>query len=140
MAEFLTKLERDVAPAFFDIMVHLIEHLAKKKFICGLVHTQWMYPFKRCFKALKGYIKNLAYTEGNIVQRYQINKALDFAIEYMEKHIAMKCCVWDKDEDVTLINDMVEGKGCLPRLFEDLQKEVHDFVLDNTTILEPLKL
>jgi hypothetical protein len=99
-----------------------------------------MYPFERCFKALEGYVKNLAYPKGSMAQRYQVDKALDFAIEYMEKHRAMKCCVWNRDEDATMTNDMVERKGCLPRLFEDLQKEVHDFVLDNIAILEPLRL
>jgi hypothetical protein len=82
------------------------------------------------FKALKGYVKNLARPEGSIAQGYQVDEALGFATEYMANYTTTESRVWDGDEDATMTDDMVEEKGRPRRLSKDLQKEVHDFVLD----------
>jgi hypothetical protein len=54
VAKTLARLERDFPPAFFDIMVHLIEHLAEEVFICGPAHMHWMYPFEATSKHSRG--------------------------------------------------------------------------------------
>ena len=43
----LCKLERIFPPAFFDVMVHLMVHLAHEAKLAGLVSYRWMYPFER---------------------------------------------------------------------------------------------
>ncbi|XP_031273920.1 uncharacterized protein LOC116132409 [Pistacia vera] len=43
----LCKLERIFPLAFFDVMVHLIVHLATEAKIAGLVQYRWMYPIER---------------------------------------------------------------------------------------------
>lgn len=43
----LCELEKIFPPAFFDIMVHLLVHLAKEAAIAGPVHYRWMYPIER---------------------------------------------------------------------------------------------
>jgi len=53
-AETMCLLEKEMPPSFFDIMSHLPNHLVQELFICGLVHTRWMYPYERYFKTLKG--------------------------------------------------------------------------------------
>jgi len=45
-----------------------------------------MYPYERYFKALKGYVRNLAKPEGSIAQGYQTEQALGFATEYMKDY------------------------------------------------------
>ena len=42
----LCKLERLFPPAFFDIMVHLMIHLAKEAKLVRLVQYRWMFPFE----------------------------------------------------------------------------------------------
>jgi hypothetical protein len=58
--ETLCLLEKEMPPSFFDIMVHLTIHLVEELYICGPVHVRWMYPYERYFKALKGFVRNLA--------------------------------------------------------------------------------
>jgi hypothetical protein len=39
----LSMLEREFLPTFQDIMMHLLIHLVKELFKCGLIHSRWMY-------------------------------------------------------------------------------------------------
>jgi len=57
-------------PSFFDIMVHLIVHLAKEIKCHGPVYLRWMYLVEQYMKILKGYTKNLHCPEAFIVERY----------------------------------------------------------------------
>lgn len=43
----LYKLEMIFPPSLFDVMVHLLIHLAQKAILGGLVQYQWMYPIER---------------------------------------------------------------------------------------------
>lgn len=43
----LYKLEMIFPPSLFDIMVHLLIHLAQKAILGGLVQYRWMYPIER---------------------------------------------------------------------------------------------
>jgi len=82
-AKTMCMLEREMPPAFFDIMSHMPNHLVEELFVCGPVHTRWMYLYERYFKALKKYVRNLAKPEGSIAQGYQSEQALGFITEYM---------------------------------------------------------
>jgi hypothetical protein len=42
-----------------------------------------MYPIEHYMKTLKGYVKNKARPEGNMVEGYAIEEALGFCIEYL---------------------------------------------------------
>jgi len=63
-------LEKEMPPSLFDIISHMPNHLMEELFLCGLVHTRWMYPYERYFKTLKRYVRNLAKPEGSISQGY----------------------------------------------------------------------
>ena len=43
----LFKLKRIFLPSFFDVMEHLLIHLASEAKVVGLVQYRWMYPIKR---------------------------------------------------------------------------------------------
>ena len=43
----LFKLEMVIPPTFFDIMVHLVIHLAAEAKVAGPVRYRWMYPIER---------------------------------------------------------------------------------------------
>jgi len=72
LVETMSMMEMEMPPSFFDIMSHLPNHFVEELFICGPVHTRWMYPYDRYFKTLKGYVRNYAKPEGSIAQGYQI--------------------------------------------------------------------
>jgi hypothetical protein len=72
VATAFVTLEKEMPPSFLDIITHLPQHLAEELFICGPVHSCWMYSFKRYMKALKSHMRNLACLEGSIAQGYQV--------------------------------------------------------------------
>lgn len=52
IASVLCHLEKSLPPSFFDVMMHLLIHLADEAAIAGPVHYRWMYPIERyvrCF-------------------------------------------------------------------------------------------
>ena len=136
VAETLSTLEREFPPAFFDSMVHLTVHLVEELFICGLVHTRWMYPYERYFKGLKGFVRNLAKPEGSIAHGYQVEEALGFVTEYMSKYSPTSRRVWDSKEDPSMSDEIVEGKGRVRKISEQLKMWVHNFVLNNALALD----
>ena len=97
-AETMCMVEKEMPPSFFDIMAHLPHHLVEELFLCGPVHTRWMYPFERYFKTLKRHVRNLSKPEGSIAQGYQSEQALGFITEYMLKYNITSRRVWDDQE------------------------------------------
>jgi len=136
--ETMCMMEMEMPP-FFDIMSHLPNHLVEELFICGPVHTRWMYPYERYFKTLKGYVRNYAKPEGSIAQGYQIEQALGFVTEYMAEYNITSRRVWDDMEEPTMVDEILEGKGKLKLLSEDERKNMHDFVLDNAVHVAPYR-
>jgi hypothetical protein len=57
-------------------------------FICGAIHTRWMYPIERYLKTLKGYVQNKARLEGSMAKGYALEEALEFWIEYLQNFTA----------------------------------------------------
>ena len=139
-AETMCMLEKEMPPAFFDIMSHLPYHLVEEVFLCGPVHTRWMYPYERYFKTVKGFVRNLAKPEGSIAQGYQVEQALGFITEYMSEYNVTTRRVWDDKEEPTMVDEILEGKGKPKRLSDELRSAMHDFVLDNSAHVEPYRL
>jgi hypothetical protein len=139
-AETMCMLEKEMPPAFFDIMSHLPYHLVEEVFLCGPVHTRWMYPYERYFKTVKGFVRNLAKPEGSIAQGYQVEQTLGFITEYMSEYNVTTRRVWDDKEEPSMVDEILEGKGKTKFLSEDLRSAMHEFVLDNSAPVEPYRL
>jgi hypothetical protein len=69
IAETLCHLEMIFPLAFFDILMHLLVHLAWEA-ECGPACYKWMYPSERYLRTVKGYVRNKAYPKGSIVEGY----------------------------------------------------------------------
>lgn len=136
-AETMCMLEKKMPPSFFDIMSHLPYHLVQEVFLCGPVHTWWIYLYERYFKTVKRFVRNLAKPEGSIAQGYQVEQALGFISEYMSEYNVTTQRVWDDKEEPTMIDEILEGKGKPKNLSEELRSAMHSFVLDNSAHIEP---
>ena len=62
----LCKLEMIFPPAFFDVMVHLVIHLATEAKIVGPVRYRWMYPIERYTFSLRNILMFVNYSNTNI--------------------------------------------------------------------------
>ncbi|XP_043694159.1 uncharacterized protein LOC122644850 [Telopea speciosissima] len=70
----MCNLERYFPPGFFDVMVHLIVHLANEASLAGPVHYRWMYPIERFLKQLKDHVRNNSRPEGSIAEGYIVEE------------------------------------------------------------------
>ncbi|KAK3206877.1 hypothetical protein Dsin_020923 [Dipteronia sinensis] len=78
----LCKLEKIFPPSFFDIMIHLLIHLAHEAMLGGPTQYRWMYPFERKMHNLKAYVRNKAHPEGSIGEGYTDHECLTFCYMY----------------------------------------------------------
>jgi hypothetical protein len=76
-------LPRDVfSTCLFDISVHFTTHLIKEIKLLGPMFLHQMYASKRFNGILKSFVRNRAYPEGNMVQGYCIEEAVEWALNY----------------------------------------------------------
>jgi hypothetical protein len=83
IAETLCKLDMIFPPAFFDIMMHLLVHLAEEARVGGLVCYRWMYLIERYLRTLKGYVRNKAHPEGLIAEGYILEECMTFCSRFL---------------------------------------------------------
>ena len=127
---------RDVfPPSFFDIMVHLVVHLVREIRFCGPIYMQWMYPFERYMKILKGYVKNQCCPEASIIERYISEEAIEFYSEYMliEKSIAVPQTCWHSHR---LMSKSSKGVHVISKSKEEVL-QTHLYILNNTNKVLP---
>ncbi|XP_066320297.1 uncharacterized protein [Miscanthus floridulus] len=82
--ETLCRLEMVFPPAFFDIMIHLLVHLAKEAKLGGFVCYRWMYLVERYLRTVKGYVRNKAHPEGSIAKGYIAEECLTFCSRFLD--------------------------------------------------------
>ncbi|XP_028095951.1 uncharacterized protein LOC114295858 [Camellia sinensis] len=80
----LCHLERIFPPSFFDIMEHLLIHLAEKAKIVGPVQYRWMYFIERYLMTLKSYIHNRSHPKGSIAEGYLVEECMTFCSRYLD--------------------------------------------------------
>ncbi|XP_024190402.1 uncharacterized protein LOC112194385 [Rosa chinensis] len=127
IAETLCKLEMIMPPSFFDVMVHLLIHLADEAAIAGPVQFRWMYPIERYLYDLKKYVRNRSRPEASIAEGYIIEECLSFCTMYLSDGVESKR---------TRIGRNADDPGIVPReglpLFVGMGRSIepgHEFTL-----------
>nr|GEZ25229.1 hypothetical protein [Tanacetum cinerariifolium] len=82
VVEILCDLELIYPLALFDIMIHLVIHLPLEALEGGPIRPQWMFPFERYTKKLKGYVQTKAKLKGSVAEGYVAEEALTFSSHY----------------------------------------------------------
>ncbi|TYJ96367.1 hypothetical protein E5676_scaffold1159G00290 [Cucumis melo var. makuwa] len=120
-------------------MVHLVVHLGREARLCGPVQFRWMYPFERCMKVPKAYVRNRARPEGCIVEGYLADECVSFSSGFFNEppELFHKECRNEELEN----NVILEGRPISARISimmdDDDLKNAHRYVLFNTTEIEP---
>jgi hypothetical protein len=107
----LCLLEKSFPPTFMDVMSHLMIHLVEELYICGPVHCRWMYPIERYLKTLKDYVRTYARPEASIAEGYAMSETLGYCTEYMDRFEGTRRRVWDKKEENSMKDEIVQGSG-----------------------------
>ncbi len=139
VAETICCLEKELPPSVFVIMMHLPIHLVEELFICGPVHTRWMYPFERYMKGLKGFVKNKAKPEGSMANGYLREESIGFLNEYLSEYTPTTKRAWDDKEEPAMYDEILEGVKRDRVMTAEFLKLIHGFVLDNTEHMDPYK-
>ncbi len=113
MGEFKKKSGNDfsvvgkgIPTFFFNMMTHLLGHLVEDLFICGPIHTRWLYPIERYLKMLKGFVWHKARLEGSMAMGYALEEALRFCTEYLQNFTPTTQKFWDEKEDPSMIDEV----------------------------------
>ncbi|WMV58364.1 hypothetical protein MTR67_051749 [Solanum verrucosum] len=80
----LCHLERIFPPSFFDIMEHLLIHLAEKAMLGGPSQYRSMWFIERFLLCLKNYVRNKRYPEGSIAEGHWIDELMTFCSWYLD--------------------------------------------------------
>jgi hypothetical protein len=75
-----------------------------------------------------------------MAQGYQVEEALGLLKKYMLTYTPTSRRVWDDHEDPTMMDEILEDKGRIRFLFNQLQIWLHSFVYDNMDALKPYRL
>nr|GEW08780.1 hypothetical protein [Tanacetum cinerariifolium] len=102
VVNILCYLELIYPHALFDIMIHLVIHLPLEALEGGPIRPQWMYPFERYMKKLKGYVRNKAKPKGSIAEGYVAKEALTFSSHYFQD-VTTKFNRLDRNVDLPLL-------------------------------------
>jgi hypothetical protein len=140
VAENMALLEMEFPPSFFDIMTHLPYYLVQELDLCGPVSTRWMYPVERYMKTLKGYVRNMARTEASMAEGYLKDEYLGFVTEYLQRFDVVHRRVWDAEEEYGDAGEVLEGAGKSYLMKTELRNVVHQYVLRNISVMQPLYL
>ncbi|KAI5338317.1 hypothetical protein L3X38_017588 [Prunus dulcis] len=128
----LCLLEKYFPPSFFDILVHLVVHLAREVRLCGPVYFRWMYPFERYMKVLKWYVQNRTDSEGCIAERYIAEEVVEFCTE----HLSDASTVGVPSSQKMGVSKPLSR--CTVSLVDrDLLNQAHLYVLENTEEVLP---
>jgi hypothetical protein len=137
VVETISSIEKVFPLAMFVVMTHLVINLVEELDLCGHVHTRWMYPFERYMKALKGYVRNMAWPGGSMANGYSIEEALGFCIKYIQEVNSTRRRVWEDKEEPTMNDEVLEGNGHPRRRSANLKNWAHTFILHNASTTEP---
>ncbi|KAH0644708.1 hypothetical protein KY284_032592 [Solanum tuberosum] len=80
----LCHLERIFPPSFFDIMEHLLIHLAEEAMLGGPSQYRSMWFIERFLLCLKNYVRNRRYPEGAIAEGRWIDELMTFCSWYLD--------------------------------------------------------
>jgi uncharacterized Zn finger protein (UPF0148 family) len=76
-AETVAQLEMCFPPSFFDIMVHLVEHLVPQIEALGPMYFHEMWTYERFMSTLNRYMSNRAHPEGSMIEAYTTEEAIE---------------------------------------------------------------
>ncbi|XP_071923098.1 uncharacterized protein [Coffea arabica] len=147
IAVILCDLEKCFPPTFFDVMVHLVVHLATEVKLGGPVYYRWMYHVERYLGTLKSYVQNKSRPEGSIAQGYLAEKCINFCSLYLADYVETKFNRSSRNEEVRKeIEDGLDifsesghplGRG-KPTVFDaHILSKAHQYILFNCDAITP---
>ena len=83
--EIMCGFEMEMPPTFFDIMPHLVVHLAEEVELAGPVHARWLYFLERYMLDLKKLVRQNTHPEGSMAEGYLAKEALFYCTDLISQ-------------------------------------------------------
>jgi len=135
VAETQAQLEMCFPPSFFDIMEHLMIHMANQITELGPMYFHQMWTYERFMSTLNGYMRNSAFLEGSMMESYHTEESIDCCIDYIKDRRAVGL-------PVSRHEGRLSGRGTIgkKRFVDSDNKQLekaHSSVLQQLTLVEP---
>ncbi|KAL0313049.1 UNVERIFIED_CONTAM: hypothetical protein Sradi_5704200, partial [Sesamum radiatum] len=130
MALTLCKLERIFLPVFFDVMIHLMIHLASEARLTGPVQYRWMFPFERKLGVFKRYVRNKARPEACNFEQYIDNECLTFCSMYLH-NVETRFSRMERNYDIGKQLGNMSIFACKGRPFGGPSKHIAELVAES---------
>lgn len=88
-------------------------------------------------KLLKRYVRTYARPEASIAQGYIKDESMGYVAEYLRGSSAAKRRVWRSEEDEGVQGEVLEGAGRKFFLTVAQRDMAHEFVIRNSSIMQP---
>ncbi|MCO5604824.1 hypothetical protein L7F22_058997 [Adiantum nelumboides] len=109
--ELLCLMEKELPTSFFDIQVHVLNHLMDEIEIVGVVSTRSMFWVERFIGVLKGLVRQRAQPEGSMSEGWVLGECMYYLTEYLEHIDEGAPRKWTLDEPTILSDEILCGKG-----------------------------
>jgi hypothetical protein len=140
VAKTLSMLEIWFLLGFFDIMTHLLIHLVEELDVCGPVGARWCYPIEWYLGMLKHYVRNKVEPKVCIAMGYMYDEVLRFCIKYSSLYEHMQRKMWDLDEELANVGEVIQGKATTITLNNQELRLIDEYVLMNSIAIQTLIL
>ena len=117
--EILCELEMIFPPSFFDIMEHLIVHIATEVLYAGPVQFRNMWSPERFIGKVKNWVHTRSHPEGSIAESYVFDESLTFCSRYLHdcstkfnkasRHDDISTCSTSSDRYLRIIGRPMSG-------------------------------
>jgi hypothetical protein len=137
VAYLLCDFEIYFPPAFFDVMEHLLIHVVEDLELFGPVAARWMCPMERFMKLLKDHVRSRNNPEGSMALGYIKDETLGYLTEYMAGFEPVSTRVWNSEEEEGVIGEVLQGSATPKKLSHEARDMAHQYVQQNTEMLQP---
>ena len=131
MIQILCECEMFFPPTFFDIMVHLMVHIADEILLLGPSFLHNMFGPERYNGVLKRYVRNRGRPEGSIIEGYHAEECVEFCTDWLADHKPIGV-------PESRHKGKLEGEGGLGRKDLDVhgRERMDDFIRAHTMVLQ----
>ena len=118
-------IEKYFPPSMLTSQVHLLVHVVDEVEMVGIVHCRWMFFLERFIKMLKGFVQQIALSEGSMAEGWLMQESLVYIAEWILEYDKQSSLSWQITKDKRLSRDLAHGGGNSKRMDGMLEEKIN---------------